>query len=88
MNGKESKEIELELGILAHNLILEEFPLSENYLTQIDKDRWLLKTEVRSYAGVARFVIGLMDDIKIVNTPELEQYLTAYVSKYWSKVIK
>lgn len=88
MNGKESKEIELELGILAHNLILEEFPLSENYLTQIDKDRWLLKTEVRSYAGVARFVIGLMDDIKIVNTPELEQYLAAYVSKYWSKVIK
>ena len=88
MNGKESKEIELELGILAHNLILEEFPLSENYLTQIDKDRWLLKTEVRNYAGVARFVIGLMDDIKIVNTPELEQYLAAYVSKYWSKVIK
>jgi excisionase family DNA binding protein len=88
MNGKESKEIELELGILAHNLILEEFPLSENYLTQIDKDRWLLKTGVRSYAGVARFVIGLMDDIKIVNTPELEQYLAAYVSKYWSKVIK
>ena len=88
MNGKESKEIELELGILAHNLILEEFPLSENYLTQIDKDRWLLKTEVRNYAGVARFVIGLMDDIKIVNTPELEQYLATYVSKYWSKVIK
>ncbi len=87
MNGKESKEIELELGILAHNLILEEFPLSENYLTQIGKDRWLLKTEVRSFAGVARFVIGLMDDIKIINTPELEQYLADYVSKYWSKVI-
>ena len=87
MKGKESKEIELELGILAHNLILEEFPLSENYLTQIGKDRWLLKTEVRSFAGVARFVIGLMDDIKIINTPELEQYLADYVSKYWSKVI-
>lgn len=88
MNGKEPKSVKLELGILAHNLILEEFPLSENYLTQIGKDRWLLQTEVRNYAGVARFVIGLMDDIKIVDTPELEQYLADYVAKYWSNVIK
>lgn len=88
MNGKEPKSVKLELGILAHNLILEEFPLSENYLTQIGKDRWLLQTEVRNYAGVARFVIGLMDDIKIVDTPELEQYLANYVAKYWSNVIK
>lgn len=88
MNGKEPKSVKLELGILAHNLILEEFPLSENYLTQICKDRWLLQTEVRNYAGVARFVIGLMDDIKIVDTPELEQYLANYVAKYWSNVIK
>lgn len=88
MNGKEPKSVKLELGILAHNLILEEFPLSENYLTQIGKNRWLLQTEVRNYAGVARFVIGLMDDIKIVDTPELEQYLANYVAKYWSNVIK
>lgn len=88
MNGKEPKSVKLELGILAHNLILEEFPLSENYLSQIGKDRWLLQTEVRNYAGVARFVIGLMDDIKIVDTPELEQYLANYVAKYWSNVIK
>lgn len=88
MNGKEPKSVKLELGILAHNLILEEFPLSENYLTQIGKDRWLLQTEVRNYAGVARFVVGLMDDIKIVDTPELEQYLADYVAKYWSNVIK
>ncbi|MBR6815441.1 MAG: WYL domain-containing protein [Alistipes sp.] len=88
MNGKEPKSVKLELGILAHNLILEEFPLSENYLTPIGKDRWLLQTEVRNYAGVARFVIGLMDDIKIVDTPELEQYLADYVAKYWSNVIK
>ena len=88
MNGKEPKSVKLELGILAHNLILEEFPLSENYLSQIGKDRWLLQTEVRNYAGVARFVIGLMDDIKIVDTPELEQYLADYVAKYWSNVIK
>lgn len=88
MNGKEPKSVKLELGILAHNLILEEFPLSENHLTQIGKDRWLLQTEVRNYAGVARFVIGLMDDIKIVDTPELEQYLADYVAKYWSNVIK
>lgn len=88
MNGNELKPIKLELGILSHNLILEEFPLAEKYLTQTDKDHWLLATDVASYAGVARFVIGLMDDIKIIDTPELEQYLAIYVAKYWPHVVK
>jgi hypothetical protein len=48
----------------------------------------MLDTEVASYAGVARFVVGLMDDIHIIDTPELEQYLADYVAKYWPQAIK
>jgi hypothetical protein len=29
-----------------------------------------------------------MDDIRIIDTPDLEQYLANYVAKYWSEVIK
>ena len=88
MNGDERHRIRLSLGILSHNLLLEEYPLDEEYLTQTDEEHWLLDTEVASYAGVARFVVGLMDDIHIVDTPELEQYLAAYVAKYWPQALK
>ena len=37
--------------------------------------KWMLDTMVCDYAGVGRFVIGLMDDIRIVDTPDLEAYI-------------
>lgn len=83
MNGENRHRISLKLGILSRNLLIEEYPLAEQYLTAIDSDNWLLNTEVASYAGVARFVIGLMDDIQIIDTPELEQYISNFVARHW-----
>ena len=88
MNGNERLRVRLSLGILSRNLLLEEYPLAEQQLTPTEDGRWLLDTEVANYAGVARFVVGLMDDIRIIDTPALEQYLANYVAKYWSEVIK
>ena len=88
MNGKERHRVRLHLGILSRNLLLEEYPLAEKYIISLDNGGWLLDTEVASYAGVARFVVGLMDDIKIVDTPELEQYIADYVVKFWPQAIE
>jgi hypothetical protein len=86
MNGKMRQRVKLELGILSHNLLLEEYPLAEQHLTQIDEERWLLNTEIADYAGVARFVVGLMDDVRIVDSPDLESYIADYVARNWPKV--
>ena len=88
MNGKEQHRVRLELGILSRNLLIEEYPLAEEYLTPIDEEHWLLDTEVASYAGVGRFVVGLMDDIRIIDTPALEQYLADYVARFWPQATK
>jgi len=88
MNGEERHRIRLRLGMLARNLLIEEYPLAEEHLTPIDTEHWMLDTEVASYAGVARFVVGLMDDIRIVDTPALEQYLAEYVTRYWPQATK
>ena len=88
MNGNERLRVCLSLGILSRNLLLEEYPLAEQQLTPTEDGRWTLDTEVANYAGVARFVVGLMDDIRIIDTPDLEQYLANYVAKYWSEAIK
>ena len=86
MNGKVRKRVKLELGMLSHNLLLEEYPLAEQYLTQVGEERWLLDTEIADYAGVARFVVGLMDDVRIVDSPDLESYIADYVARNWPKV--
>lgn len=83
MNGNERHPITLKLGILARNLLVEEYPLAEEHITPTEDGGGVLTTEVASYAGVARFVVGLMDDISIIDTPELEQYISAYVNRHW-----
>ena len=82
MNGEKRIPVRLELGIRACNLLVEEYPLAERDLAPCGPDRWLLRTEVADYAGVGRFVIGLLDDIRIVDTPELANYLRAYARRY------
>lgn len=75
MTGYEQHRVKLELGMLAHNLILEEYPLSERDITPLDNGRWLLDTNVCNYLGISRFVVGLLDDIRIVDSPEYSDYL-------------
>ncbi|MFI3304807.1 MAG: WYL domain-containing protein [Rikenellaceae bacterium] len=82
MNGQESIDVTLELGILSYNLLLEEHPLAERDIEQIGDGEWRLTTKVANLVGVGRFVIGLIDDIKIVNSPQLESYLRDYVTKF------
>ena len=84
MTGQNRHRVRLRLGLRSHNLLVEEYPLAEKYITPTDDEHWILDTEVANYAGIARFVIGLKEDIEIINTPELEAYIADYVAKYLS----
>ncbi len=82
MHGDAPQRIRLELGLLACNLLCEEYPLAERDLTPSGHGRWMLDTQVAGYAGVGRFVAGLLDDIRIVDAPGLQSYLDAYFARY------
>jgi predicted DNA-binding transcriptional regulator YafY len=86
MNGEKRLPITLSLGLMARNLLVEEYPLAEKLLTERD-GRWILSTEVADYAGVTRFVVGLLDDIKIIDSPDLEAYIARYVERFWPHAI-
>ncbi len=85
VSGDERHRVRLRLGMMARNLLLEEYPLAEQELS-CEGEYWVLDTYVASYAGVGRFVVGLMDDIEILDTPALEQYVAAYIRKGLSKL--
>lgn len=83
MIGEHRTRVRLELGRLAHNLLIEEYPLSEKFITpHPDGQHWTLDTEVADMQGVGRFVIGLLDDIRIIDSPQLAAYVAEYLQKY------
>ena len=73
--GFELTRVKLRLGVMAHNLLIEEYPLSERDLKQEDEKHWLLDTEVCNYVGIGRFVMGLAEDIEVVDSPDFAAFL-------------
>ena len=84
MHGFSTYPVKLSLGMLSKNLLVEEYPLAEKFLSKKD-GRWILETEVCGMAGIGRFVIGLADDIQILDAPELEDYISDFVRKNLSR---
>lgn len=78
MNGHDRHRITLRLGMLARNLLVEEYPLAERDLVSDGPGHWLLTTDVAGFAGVTRFIAGLLDDIEILDSPELKRYVADY----------
>lgn len=82
MTGFAEHRVCLKLGMLAHNLLVEEYPLAERDITPTKDGHWMLDTKVCNYVGVGRFVLGLLDDIEIVDSPEFDTYITELLEKY------
>ena len=81
MHSSERLPLKLKLGLRSTSLLLEEFPLASKHLQQISDNEWMLETEVCSYDGVGRFVLGLMGDIEIIDSPEFLRYIFGQVKK-------
>ena len=73
--GFEQYRVQLRLGVMSHNLLLEEYPLAERDLTQVDETHWYFDTQVCNYAGIGRFVLGLAEDIEVIDSPDFIDYL-------------
>ena len=84
MSSFEQTPVKLELSIRAKNLLLEEYPLAQADLKEID-GKWILDTMVSNMAGVGRFVIGLADEVKIIDSPALVEYIKAFVKNHLNK---
>lgn len=79
-SGHERTRVRLRMGSLAASLLCEEFPFAANQVKKLPDGRFLLDTQVCSFKGIGRFVIGLLDDIEIVGSPKFAEYLKARIS--------
>ena len=72
-DGKKYK-ICLELDTLAQNLLVEEFPLTKSLVKKVD-GKWRISTTVYSLYSVGRFVLGLIDHIRIIDSSDLTKHI-------------
>lgn len=80
MSSQRRIHIRLELGQLACNILREEYPLSDQFISE-HNGKWILDTDVAELRGVGRFVTGLLDDIIILEGDELKEYIITFWKK-------
>lgn len=81
MCGDDRIHVRLELNLLARNLLIEEFPLAVADITA-EGDHWVFDSHVCKVEGIGRFVMGLINEVKVIDSPELQDYICKCITTY------
>jgi len=73
--GNDAQTVHLLLGRLSANLLREEHPAALPFLVSLPNGQHELKLRVADFRGIGRFVMGLIDDIEVLGTPEFAAHL-------------
>ncbi len=68
-------KVTLKLTIRAYELLREEYPLAEGHIRQIDEKKYLFTAPVCSFEGIGRFVMGLCNEIEVIEPQEFKVFL-------------
>lgn len=79
--GELNKHIEFELNLRARNLLTEEYPLTEKYITEIAPNRFHFKVQVAKYEGPGRFVLGVAEDIRLIGDEGFLEFVKEKITK-------
>lgn len=84
MTGDKPIQVSLQMDLFCKNLLIEEYPATKNDITGDKKDEnvWYYNAKLFSVYGIGRFYMGLADRIKIIDAPELKEYVRNYVKKF------
>jgi proteasome accessory factor C len=79
--GELDKQVEFRLNLRAKNLLIEEYPLAEKYLTAITRNQYIFKVHVAKYEGPGRFVLGIAEDIQLVGDAGFLEFIKQKINK-------
>ncbi len=74
-SGEEQMPVKMILGKVAYNILKEEYPRALKYVTEMPDGRYLLDMYVCSYVGIGRFVLGLFEDIEVLENEDFKNFL-------------
>lgn len=87
ISSPEQYTVKLILSLRAYNLLIEEYPLAEKYITFLPDNQCQFTAPVCGFEGVGRFVLGLADEIQIIEPELFKQYLTEKIKNLTPKII-
>jgi hypothetical protein len=81
-SGKMNKQVVFEMNLRARNLLVEEYPLAEKYISNISGNRFRFDAPVSKYEGPGRFVLGMASDIQVNGDDGFIHYLKEKIENY------
>lgn len=75
--------IELELSLNAYNLMIEEFPKSKSFIK--GENPFIITVPVAGYEGIGRFVMGLIDSVKVITSEPFKEFLKEKMQPFVSQ---
>jgi len=86
ISSEQKIAVKLRLGLRAANLLKEECPLAEKYMSPEADNHWLLETTVCSFEGIGRFIIGMLDETEILEPEILKESILLKLNQYSQKL--
>ncbi|GHB48644.1 helix-turn-helix transcriptional regulator [Mongoliitalea lutea] len=79
--GKNQFEVVLKLSKKAFQLMMEEFPDAKPFTYTKNRNQYYFESKIPQLPGLARFILGLPGEIKIIEGEELKQYIQEQLDK-------
>ncbi|MGY6521100.1 MAG: helix-turn-helix transcriptional regulator [Mongoliitalea sp.] len=79
--GKNQFEVVLKLSKKAYQLMMEEFPDAKPFTYTKNRNQYYFESKIPQLPGLARFILGLPGEIKIIEGEELKQYIQEQLDK-------
>jgi proteasome accessory factor C len=80
INGGEPQLVKLRLSMRAAHLLKEEFPLSAPHIYKEDVKHYIFEASCNSFISVGRYILGLLDEIEVLEPAELREYLNERIA--------
>lgn len=78
--ANEKHQIQLELSLRAQILLKEQFPMTAPFLKPKKKSNtYIFETTVNDFKPITRFVLGLLDEVKVHGSQAFKEHLNGYV---------
>lgn len=78
--------VKLRMSMRAARLLQEEFPLSRPFVIKDGPSEYLFNARINSFIGISRFILGLCDEIEVLEPEALVDYLEKrVVARKWSE---
>lgn len=79
--GKNQFSVHLKLSKKAYQLMMEEFPDAKPFTYTKNRNQYFFEGKIPQLPGLARFILGLPGEIKVLEGEELKSYITEQLDK-------